>query len=143
MTRIDFYILASDQAQQADLFACRLAEKAYRSGLRVLLAVDNQERAEQLDQLLWTFREDSFLPHASQAKGEQAAIEVNCGEDPGVHHGLLINLCRKVPNWFSRFERHAEIVVQETHSLQRSRSRFSHFRDRGYPLQSHKINQSL
>ncbi|WP_444924383.1 DNA polymerase III subunit chi [Microbulbifer sp. DLAB2-AF] len=143
MTRIDFYILSSDQPQQADIFACRLAEKAYRNGLRVLLAVDNQERAEQLNQLLWTFREDSFLPHANQENGEQAAIEINCGEDPQAHHGLLINLCSKVPNWFSRFERLAEIVVQEANALQRSRSRFGHFRDRGYPLQSHKINQSM
>ncbi|SHF51294.1 DNA polymerase III, chi subunit [Microbulbifer donghaiensis] len=140
MTRIDFYVLASAQPQEADLFACRLAEKAYRSGLRVLLAVDDRERAEQLDQLLWTFREDSFLPHAPQGAEQNAAVEINCGEDPGIHHGLLINLCSEVPGWFSRFERLAEIVVQQPDSLARSRSRFSHFRDRGYPLQSHKIN---
>ncbi|MFA0813181.1 DNA polymerase III subunit chi [Microbulbifer epialgicus] len=143
MTRIDFYILSSDQPLQADIFACRLAEKAYRTGLRVLLAVDNPERTGQIDQLLWTFREDSFLPHAPQSEGQQAAIEINSGEDPGAHHGLLINLCSKVPSWFSRFDRLAEIVVQQPDALQRSRSRFGHFRDRGYPLQSHKINQNM
>ncbi|WP_323847053.1 DNA polymerase III subunit chi [Microbulbifer magnicolonia] len=139
MTRIDFYVLASEQLRDADLFACRLAEKAYRSGLRVLVAVDDKARQEQLDQLLWSFREDSFLPHAPQNAEQSAAVEVNCGEDPGTHHGLLINLCSDVPGWFSRFERLAEIVVQRPESLARSRSRFSHFRDRGYPLQSHKI----
>ncbi|GAA5445464.1 DNA polymerase III subunit chi [Microbulbifer sp. NBRC 101763] len=140
MTRIDFYILSSDQPQQADIFACRLAEKAYRSGLRVLVAVDNRDHASQIDQLLWTFREDSFLPHAAQSEEQHSAIEINSGEDPGTHHGLLINLCSKVPKWFSRFERLAEIVVQHPDTLQRSRLRFGHFRDRGYPLQSHKIN---
>ncbi|BBM00222.1 DNA polymerase III subunit chi [Microbulbifer sp. GL-2] len=143
MTRIDFYILSSDQPQQADIFACRLAEKAYRSGLRVLVAVDNHERAAQFDQLLWTYREDSFLPHAFQNEEQQSAVELNSGEDPGTHHGLLINLCSKVPKWFSRFDRLAEIVVQQPDTLQRSRLRFGHFRDRGYPLQSHKINQSM
>ena len=142
MTRIDFYVLASDQPAQGDIFACRLAEKAHRAGLRVLLAVDSRERAEAFDKLLWTFREDSFLPHAPQDAKQQAAIEINCGEDPGEHHGLLINLCSEVPGWFSRFERLAEIVVQQPQALQRSRTRFSHFRDRGYPLQSHRIGSS-
>lgn len=140
MTRIDFYVLQSDQPREADTFACRLAEKAYRAGLRVLLAVDNRARAGELDQLLWTFREDSFLPHAPQSAEQGAAVEINCGEEPGLHHGLLINLCSEVPGWFSRFERLAEIVLQQPRALARSRTRFSHFRDRGYPLQSHKIS---
>ncbi|WP_237054775.1 DNA polymerase III subunit chi [Microbulbifer sediminum] len=142
MTRIDFYVLSSDQPHQGDVFACRLAEKAFRAGMRVLLAVDDRTRAGQLDELLWTFREDSFLPHAPQAGEQHAAVEINCGEDPGLHHGLLINLCTEIPAWFSRFERLAEIVVQQPESLARSRSRFSHFRDRGYPLQSHRIGSN-
>ncbi|WP_346839185.1 DNA polymerase III subunit chi [Microbulbifer sp. SAOS-129_SWC] len=139
MTRIDFYVLTSDQPTEGDIFACRLAEKAYRAGLRVLVAVDDRARAAQFDELLWTFREDSFLPHAPQGADRQAAVEINCGEEPGQHHGLLINLCASVPGWFSRFERLAEIVVQQPEALARSRSRFGHFRDRGYPLQSHRI----
>ncbi|SDJ82510.1 DNA polymerase III subunit chi [Microbulbifer yueqingensis] len=142
MTRIDFYVLSSDRYEAADTFACRLAEKAFRAGMRVLLAVESRERAEQLDQLLWSFREDSFLPHAAQGEDQQAAVEINCGEEPGLHHGLLINLCSDVPAWFSRFERLAEIVVQQPESLARSRSRFGHFRDRGYPLQSHRIGSN-
>ncbi|MDP5209181.1 MULTISPECIES: DNA polymerase III subunit chi [unclassified Microbulbifer] len=142
MTQIDFYILSSQQLEQADIFACRLAEKAYRTGLGVLLAVDNPERAEQLNRLLWTFREDSFVPHALQGTTPHGVVEINSGGDPGVHHGLMINLCSALPNWFSRFERLAEIVVQQPQALQRSRTRFGLFRERGYPLKSHKINQN-
>ncbi|WOX05021.1 DNA polymerase III subunit chi [Microbulbifer pacificus] len=139
MTRIDFYVLASENPGEIPTFACRLAEKAFRSGLHVLIAVDNPEQAQQLDELLWTYREDSFLPHAVQNKVQQAAIEINSGEDPGQHHGLLINLCSDIPAWFSRFERLAEIVCQQPGSLARSRTRYTHYRDRGYPLQSHNI----
>lgn len=142
MTRIDFYVLSSDQPHEGNIFACRLAEKAQRAGMRVLIAVDNAERARELDQLLWTFREDSFVPHSPQSAEQGAAVEINCGEDPALHHGLLINLCSEVPGWFSRFERLAEIVVQQPRALERSRSRFSHFRDRGYPLQSHSIGSN-
>ena len=139
MTRIDFYVLASENPDEIQNFACRLAEKAFRSGLRVLIAVDDAQQAKQFDELLWTFREDSFLPHAQQNLDQQTAIEINSGEDPGQHHGLLINLCTEIPEWFSRFDRLAEIVCQQPDSLARSRTRYSHFRDRGYPLQSHKI----
>ncbi|MEW5249098.1 DNA polymerase III subunit chi [Microbulbifer sp. 2201CG32-9] len=142
MTRIDFYVLPSDLSRDGDSFACRLAEKAHRAGLRILIAVDDEERGRQLDQLLWTFREDSFLPHDLQAHETGAGIEINCGQDPGQHHGLLINLCSETPGWFSRFERLAEIVVQQPEALARSRERFSLFRDRGYPLQSHRIGGS-
>ncbi|WP_308368279.1 MULTISPECIES: DNA polymerase III subunit chi [unclassified Microbulbifer] len=142
MTRIDFYVLPSDHSHEGDIFACRLAEKAHRAGLQVLLAVDDADRAAHLDQLLWTFREDSFVPHSPQGESQQAPVEINCGGEPGLHHGLLINLCSEVPGWFSRFERLAEIVIQQPESLARSRSRFGHFRDRGYPLQSHRIGSN-
>lgn len=140
MTRTDFYILQSDRASAVDLFACRLAERAQRSGMQVLVAVDSGERGAQLDALLWRFREDSFVPHGLQSAGAELAVEINTGQAPGRHHGLLINLCAELPAWFSQFERLAEIVLQQPDALQRSRRRYSYFRDRGYPLQSHHIN---
>lgn len=140
MTRTDFYILQTDQSSAVDLFACRLAEKAQRNDIQVLIAVDDHERAAEMDALLWGFREDSFVPHGLQNVDSALAVEINTGQSPGGHHGLLINLCRELPRWFSQFERLAEIVLQQSDSLTRSRRRYSYFRDRGYPLQSHPIS---
>ena len=41
-----------------------LLEKTLERGWRAVVEVSSAERAEQLDQVLWTFRDDSFLPHA-------------------------------------------------------------------------------
>ncbi|MEZ5578324.1 MAG: DNA polymerase III subunit chi [Candidatus Competibacteraceae bacterium] len=43
--------------------ACRLADKAYGLGHTVYLFTASEARAAALDDLLWTFRQDSFVPH--------------------------------------------------------------------------------
>lgn len=40
-----------------------LLEKSLERGWRVVVEVGSTERAEALDQSLWTYRDDSFLPH--------------------------------------------------------------------------------
>ena len=46
-----------------------LLERTLARGWRALVRCDTAERAEVLDTLLWTYREDSFLPHACAGDG--------------------------------------------------------------------------
>jgi DNA polymerase-3 subunit chi len=46
-----------------------LLEKCLERGWRVTLRAVSPERVEALDSLLWTYRDDSFLPHASAREG--------------------------------------------------------------------------
>jgi len=46
------------------LEACRLAEALYRSGARVVVFLADRGRAAVLDEYLWTFAQNSFVPHA-------------------------------------------------------------------------------
>ncbi len=139
MTRVDFYILPlSDEAQRLQ-FACKLTEKAWNLGHRVLLYADSEAQANALDQLLWQTRPESFLPHNNAADKQPAPIEISCEDDPGDHHDVLINLALEIPGFFSRFERVSEIVCQEPQQLTASRERWKFYQDRGYPLKSHKL----
>jgi DNA polymerase-3 subunit chi len=61
--RIDFYVLPDHQEKGRSLLACRLADKAYSLGHTVYLFASSEARAAALDDLLWTFRQDSFIPH--------------------------------------------------------------------------------
>src|SRR5579863_3164613 len=61
--RVDFYVLKSAAAKQRWTFACRLIEKAYLRDLRVVIVNETLADAKQLDELLWTFNERSFIPH--------------------------------------------------------------------------------
>ena len=61
--RVDFYLLPSYQNDARWLIACRLLEKAYAKGHKVYVLCNNQQDAELLEDLLWTLKEESFIPH--------------------------------------------------------------------------------
>ncbi|WP_262965721.1 DNA polymerase III subunit chi [Methylobacter psychrophilus] len=63
MAEVSFYILPSQSIQERDEFACKLIEKAYRSGCFCYVLTDNTEQSQKIDDLLWTFRAGSFIPH--------------------------------------------------------------------------------
>jgi len=61
VTAVQFYHLTTTPLERA---LPKLVEKAYATGKRVLL-VDETERLESLNQLLWTYSTITFLPHGS------------------------------------------------------------------------------
>ncbi len=139
MTRVDFYVLPVSEPHGRLSFACRLAEKAWRGGHQVYLHSDDEEAARSLDDLLWSFRDTSFVPHALQPAASTTPVLIGSGDDPGAHHDVLINLGGAIPEFFSRFERVAEIVLNDPASLQASRVRWSFYKDRGYLLEHHDM----
>ncbi len=60
MTEILFYHLEQRPLEQV---LPLLLEKTLARGWRAVVEVGNNERAHALDESLWTFRDDSFLPH--------------------------------------------------------------------------------
>lgn len=141
MTRVDFYILPDGAPSGREHFACRLADIAFRRGQRVYVYTQSQGQAQTLDNLLWTFQAGSFLPHDLHPSESAADTPILVGHDgvPDDGHEVLINLAETVPNFFSRFDRVAEIVNQDTAVKQASRERFRFYRDRGYALESHTL----
>ncbi len=132
--------MQSDDDTERLRLACRLAEKAWSHRLQVYVHTAEADES-RLDDLLWTFRQGSFVPHARAAERPDPAPPVLIGsrEEPETHHGLLINLAPEVPLFFSRFERVAEIIDQAPERLDAGRERFRFYRDRGYELQTHKL----
>ena len=65
MTEIAFHFNAPDKLA----YACRLLRKAVSSGARVVVTGEPAS-LQALDTLLWTYREDSFLPHGTAKDGE-------------------------------------------------------------------------
>lgn len=142
MTRIDFYVLSETARDTRCGFACKLTEKAYRLGRKVYIHAETPVQAAEIDDMLWTFRAGSFLPHAPYST-EAAAdhpILIGCNLEPTGHTDVLVNLTQEVPLFFSRFERVAELVGQDEAQRQNARERFRFYRERGYLLESHTIS---
>src|SRR5215475_1684083 len=62
MTEFLFYHL---QAQPVERVLPVLLEKSIERGWRVVVHTPSEERVDALDAHLWTFRDDSFLPHGT------------------------------------------------------------------------------
>lgn len=137
MTRVDFYQIENEEPQL--MFACRLIDKVYRLGHRIYVHTATAGDAESLDDLLWSFREDRFIPHACTATGEEAPVLIGHDTEPADHDEVLINLSGAVPDFFSRFERVAEIVPFDADSRDAARQNFRFYKDRGYPLEYHAM----
>ncbi len=141
MTEVDFYILNSEDARQRMQFACRLTDKAYRLGHKVYIHTESAQQSQELDKLLWTFQQNSFIPHALYEADNKTPSPVQLGHtaEPDASHQVLINLAADVPLFFSRFERVAELVNSDNNVRQQGRNRYSFYKQRGYPLRSHEI----
>lgn len=143
MTRVDFYLTQTSQQKQTWVTACRLAEKASSRGHHVFIHADDEPQAQQLDTLLWTFKQTSFVPHS--LLGSETAIESNepvCighDHDPEFKQDVMINLSITIPTFFSRFKRVVEIVGSDETQRDQARQRFKFYRDRGYELKTHEI----
>ncbi len=142
MARIDFYILNQAGTQSRQSFACRLAEKAYRLDNTVHIHVSDRQDAERLDELLWTFRDGSFVPHhciTGAPAAMQSPVTIGCGSDDVEPRDLLINLSDEVPGIAKAFPRVAELVTSDAECKQLSRKRFAIYRDQGHELQTHNV----
>ncbi len=143
MTRIDFYIRKESTLDDRLAFACRLIQKTRTMGHSVYIHCASAEDAHAMDKLLWAFQENSFIPHKlTQTGGADCAIEIGYSNDInacGEHHDVLINLGFDVPVFFTRFERLAEIVVQEPRVLEATRNNYRYYSQKHYPLHNHDM----
>ena len=142
MARIDFYVLGASGDRSRLQFACRLAAKAYRLKNTVHIQTADQRVAEQLDELLWTFDDGSFIPHelAGANSGEpEAPITIGKERSPRKQTDLLINLAEQVPAEYDTIPRVAEIVTADEESRRESRKRYAQYREMGHTLDTHKL----
>jgi DNA polymerase-3 subunit chi len=141
MARVDFYVLQRADERSRQLLACRLAEKAYRLDHTVYLHTSTRADAMKLDELLWTYRDGSFVPHAlaDESDSTPSPITIGCDTEIGETRDVLINLCDEIPSFADRFERVAELVTADDECRRLSRKRFVEYRDKGHSIQTHNI----
>lgn len=150
MTKIDFYLLDEQQSRMA--FAVRLCNKLFGIGHEVFVFTEHKDQSEQLSKELWHYTPESFLANSIvdaeqvDARDNKSPIKIahNICKDsaPLLDNDVLINLSLEVPPHFSRFKRHVEIIGDGEQVKQKLRENYSFYKQRGYPLEMHKLDQS-
>ncbi|MGL4318509.1 MAG: DNA polymerase III subunit chi [Pseudomonas sp.] len=133
--KVEFYVLSSATPEGRLRAACQLASKAWKAGLPVFLRASDAAQCAELDQLLWHFRPESFIPHNLHEEEPQAPIVIGLDQAPAQSGGVLLNLHPQLSPHLAQFSRVIEIVNQEPQQLAQSRENFRLYRQQGHDPQ--------
>jgi DNA polymerase-3 subunit chi len=139
MTEIAFHVNAPDKLD----YACRLLRATQKKSAQVLV-LGQMDALKSLSSKLWALSPTEFLPHcladaeplvlAQSPIVLSAELPANAAESQ-----VLLNLGAVLPVGFERFERLIELVGQDSDDLQAARTRWKHYKDRGYALSRYDV----
>ncbi len=140
--RVDFYLLTQNLPEAGWLVACRLLEKAWLRGHRVFVYCETADDAALIDELLWTYKEDSFIPHNLQGEGPEPppAVQIGYGAEPRGFNDILLNMSTTIPPFHTRFRRIMEIVIDNEDAKAISRQHYREYRTKGFELHTHQLD---
>lgn len=134
MVSIHFYHLASTPLERA---LPKLLEKSYQGGYRTIVLADNDAQVAKLDTLLWTYDQDSFLPHGTTKDGAEAQpILLTASMPPQAGEKEILFITSGVqPANTEGYERIIDMFDgSREESLSAARARWKHYKDSGAEL---------
>lgn len=138
--RADFYLIDKPRfREQPLLLVCELARKAFAAQQPTLVLARDFEQAEAIDELLWSFDEDAFIPHQLAGDDDDANTAVLI-VPPGIDAAdrpMIINLRDTCPT--GRFERVLEVVAADPAEREGSRERWKEYSRRGVNVAKHDM----
>jgi len=142
MERADFYVLESSDARERLKFACRIIDKAFGAEQRVLVWLEDATALQSFDDLLWTFAQDSFIPHdpvGPESNWEDSPVLLSCAALPPAGVEVLVNLASSVPAPANNARQVIEIIDADPARRQAGRLRFKHYRELGVTPTTHDM----
>ena len=141
MPRADFYLIAKPRfLEKPLLLVCELARKACDAGQPLLILATSQAQAEILDEMLWEFDPDAYVPHQIAGTDEDDDITpvlIAAPEFDAPLRPLVLNLRNAaVPDGF---ERVLEVVPADDSARGPLRERWKHYQARGVELSKHDM----
>jgi DNA polymerase-3 subunit chi len=142
MPEVTFYVLNSESLYDRYLFACKLIEKAYNSGKFCYVLLDSIEQCQRLDDMLWTFRAGSFIPHQifNNVPPEiTSQVLIGVENAPMNWQNVVFNLSSKLPETWQQAERVLEILDNNETTKAAGRERYRAYRNVGIEITTHNI----
>ncbi|HET7359371.1 MAG TPA: DNA polymerase III subunit chi [Rhodanobacteraceae bacterium] len=136
-----FYLIDKPRFRDEPLLlVCELAKKAHARQLPALVLARDYAQAEAIDDLLWAFDEDAFIPHQlagdADEDAEVAVLIVPPGTDTA-DRPLVINLRDAVAP--GSYERVLEVVAADPAAREGSRQRWRAYQEAGFEVAKHDM----
>jgi DNA polymerase III subunit chi len=140
MPRADFYLIDKPRFREDPLLlVCELTRRAFDSGQRALILARSGEQADELDEKLWEFDADAFIPHQIAGDDDDAITPVLIVV-PGTatpDRKLVINLRDECAPGL--FERVLEVVAADEAERAGSRERWKTYKAAGFDVGKHDM----
>jgi DNA polymerase-3 subunit chi len=118
---------------------CARATHHFELGQTVVIHTDDPAEAEDIDAQLWTFRQNSFVPHVRRAEAEEPLLEpvvIFSGEPAGLEADVLVvGSAGPAPQWAAAFTHIYDFAQIYDEALRdAARRRFAAYKEAGYRM---------
>lgn len=143
---VDFYLLNTSIQDSLYRFTCRLIEKAYLQQKKIFIQVSSHEEGQRIDELLWTFRDISFIPHSYLGVNSfidpHSSVYIATNKPEQLAADILFNFSHTIPTYFPEFLRIIEVVSEEKKNKNQSRQKYKFYKAQNCQLTTHNISAS-
>ncbi len=141
MARADFYLIDKPRFREEPLLlVCELARKAFEANIPTLVLARDNAQAEAIDDLMWSFDPDAYLPHqiaGSDEEDEVTPILILAPDADSPMRPMVINLRDAAVE--GDFDRVLEVVPADPAARAPLRERWKQYQARGLELNKHDM----
>ncbi len=132
--------MLGDSSPGAEEYACRLALMAWEKRQHIFIITSTKSSRDRLNDLMWSYPEGRFLPHARASGPESDNAPVKIGTLGNLNPAdVVINLSLEAVPQPERFSRVLEIVPHAENERQSSRQKYKIYLKQGLKPETHGL----
>tara|TARA_B100000949_G_C14288209_1_gene455550 strand:- start:887 stop:1321 length:435 start_codon:yes stop_codon:yes gene_type:complete len=138
-----FYILK--ESDKFNITVCQIIKYFYKKKSKILLTSQDNQFIKDLDDLLWTFEQISFIPHSTYGSFDELSPVFLCNKDLLPHSfdlssfNTLFNLDGKIPSDYQHFKKIVEFVRPQENYRTKSREHYLFYKKNNFVIKHETI----
>lgn len=140
-----FYLVSGQDDNLRFHAAAKLVEKAWNEGHRICVHCEDDAQARQIDEVLWSFRPDAFIPHrvlTDNGAPCPESVGIQWADPSPADWQTVIVLGSQLPSCADQFERLALVANEDPALLQQARKQYRQLEALGIKPQVHDTRRS-
>ena len=135
MKKVDFFIPKFGDPKTEEILACQIFEIAFKKLFNISIVFDNEFDLNHYNELLWTFKNTSFVPHSI---GTDHSIHSDFGKiETDQVKQIMINKSKKIPQRKDDMLLIIESAGTNDEARHLAREKFKLYKDENFSISTH------